>query len=67
MTAAQFELLGEVEAGSILHWRFDALVRAGYDTGDALVLATHVEVDLHTATDLLVRGCPTDTALHILL
>ena len=67
MTAAQFELLGEAEAESILTWRFDALVRAGYESGDALVLATRIEVDLHAATDLLGRGCPPDAALRILL
>ena len=67
MTAAQFELLGEAEAESILTWRFDALARAGYQSGDALMLATRIEVDLHAATDLLGRGCPPETALRILL
>lgn len=67
MTAAQFELMDETEAEAILSWRFEELTRAGYDTGSALILASHVEVDLHHAADLLRRGCPSDTALRILL
>lgn len=67
MTAAQFELIDDTEAEAILRWRFDELVRAGYDVGSALMLASHVEVDLHAATDLVRRGCPPDTALRILL
>jgi hypothetical protein len=67
MTAAQFELIDDTEVEAILRWRFDELVRAGYDVGSALMLASHVEVDLHQATGLVRRGCPTDTALRILL
>lgn len=67
MTAAQFEHLGEAEAESVLRWRFEALTRAGYDAGEAMILASHVEIDLHVATDLVVGGCPTATALRILL
>ena len=67
MTAAQFELIDDTEAEAILRWRFDELVRAGYDVGSALMLASHVEVDLHAATDIVRRGCPPDTALRILL
>jgi hypothetical protein len=67
MTAAQFEAIDETEAEIILRWRFDELVRAGYDVGTALVLASHVEVDLHDATGLVRRGCPADTAVRILI
>ena len=67
MTAAQFELIDETEAEAILRWRFDELVRAGYDIGSALMLASHVEVDLHYASALLHRGCPSETAARILL
>ena len=67
MTAAQFELIDETEAEAILRWRFEELVRAGYDIGNALVLASHVEIDLHDAADLTRRGCPPDTALRILI
>ena len=67
MTAAQFELIDDTEAEAILRWRFDELVRAGYDVGSALMLASHVEVDLHAASALVRRGCPPDTAMRILL
>jgi hypothetical protein len=67
MTAAQFERLDEVEAENILRWRLQSLTRAGYDVDEAIVLAAHVEVDLHDATDLIERGCPGATALRILL
>jgi hypothetical protein len=67
MTTAQFETIGETEAEAILRWRFDVLVRSGYETASALVLASHVEIDLHEASELPRRGCPSETALKILL
>lgn len=67
MTAAQFEVLDSTAAEDVLRWRFDELSRAGYAPDRALIVASHVEVDLHIATDLLRRGCPEDTALRILL
>jgi hypothetical protein len=42
-------------------------VRAGYDIGSALLLASHVEIDLHDASALVRRGCPSETALRILI
>jgi hypothetical protein len=62
VTAAQFETIDETEAEMILRWRFDELARSGYDVDSALLLASHVEVDLHEASTLLRRGCPTETA-----
>ena len=67
MTAAQFELLDSSEAENVLRWRFEELVRAGYGAEAAVVVASHVDVDLHAATDLIRRGCPVETALRILL
>ena len=67
MTAAQFERLGTLEAETVLRWRFEELLRGGYEAGEAMILASHVEVDLHVATDLMARGCPSKTALRILL
>jgi hypothetical protein len=61
---------GEVEAGAeelLLDWRLEELLAAGYEAGDARLLAADIEVDLHLATDLPRRGCPHKTALHILL
>ena len=43
------------------------LRRSGYAVGDALVLATRTDVDLHRAADLVARGCPPSVALRILL
>jgi len=67
MTAAQFEMMDETEAESILRWRFDVLVRSGYELAAALRLASHVEIDLHDAVNLVRRGCPSEAALRILL
>ena len=67
MTAAQFEQLGDFEVETVLRWRFEELVRVGYEAGEAMILASHVEVDLHTATDLVAHGCSTATAMRILL
>ena len=52
---------------SILSWRIWVLDRAGYDEGDAVLLASVRDVDLHLAAGLLERGCPPETALRILL
>jgi hypothetical protein len=67
MTVAQFEQLEDAEAERVIRWRFDELARAGFDPSDALVLATHLEVDLHLAATLVSSGCPQETALRILL
>jgi hypothetical protein len=67
MTAAQFELLDSSEAEGVLRWRFEELLRAGYGAEEAVVVASHVDVDLHAATELVRRGCPVATALKILL
>jgi hypothetical protein len=58
---------GQDEELSILAWRIAVLDRAGYDEGDAVLLAAVRAVDLHLAADLLQRGCPPETALRILL
>jgi len=67
MTAAQFEMLEMPEAEAVLRWRFDVLVRAGFDAGSALILASHLEVDVHDAARLLERGCPPGLAVQIVL
>ena len=67
MTFAQLARLEEAETEGILRWRFTQLLGAGYPSAAALELATHIEVDLHQATDLLRRGCPAETATRILL
>jgi hypothetical protein len=67
MTAAQFEDLCIDEAAEVLAWRFDALCRCGFDLDAAAVLAANVEVDLHRAIELVVRGCPPQLAARILI
>jgi hypothetical protein len=67
MTAAEFEVLSESEAEKIIAWRFHELSNAGYEVDDALCLATHTEIDLHVAADLIRRGCPPKTAFRILI
>jgi hypothetical protein len=66
MTAAQFELLEPASAEELLKARFDALAEWGCPPGDALVIATHVEVDIVDAVQLLHRGCPPDLVLPVL-
>lgn len=67
MSTAESQQLDAPEMDEVLRWRFDVLVRAGYDTGNAMILAGHGEVDLHEATDLVLRGCSPETALRIVL
>jgi hypothetical protein len=55
------------EADEVRHWRFEELLRAGYTIPDALELADRLDVDLHLATSLVRRGCPSGTALRIAL
>ena len=67
MTASQLATLDIAEAAAILDWRFSQLVGAGFELRDAVVLAARVEIDLHDATALVARGCPSGTAVRILL
>jgi hypothetical protein len=48
-------------------WRAEALERAGYPPGLAAELAIRSEVDLHSAAELLERGCSPELAARILL
>ena len=67
MTTAQFIQLDTDEATQVLRWRLNRLTAAGYDLDDAVVLASNVEIDLHDAAELVRRGCPSATAVRILL
>lgn len=55
------------EGDPVRRWRFEELRRAGYEPVDALVLSRRSEIDLHAAIDLLSHGCPSSTAVQILL
>ena len=61
MAAAQLEHR-ESETDVVRRWRFNELLRAGYDIADAAELALRTEIDLHWAVSLVQRGCPSATA-----
>jgi hypothetical protein len=67
MTIAQLGEHATSEVDVVLRWRFDELVRAGYSREDAELLARNRDVDLHLATDLVRGGCPSGTAMRIVL
>jgi hypothetical protein len=67
MSAAELDLHVETESERIERWRAEELERAGYGAEEAVELASRSYVDLHLAVGLLQRGCPTETALRILL
>ena len=67
MSTTQFEEIESPEVEAVLRWRFEELMRVGFDAGSALILAGHAEVDLHAVRRLVERGCPPDTALQIVL
>ena len=65
MSTAETETFVETE--QIEAWRAEALERAGYGAAAAAEIAVRHDIDLHKATDLVDRGCPTELALQILL
>jgi hypothetical protein len=67
MSGAELDLPVETESERIERWRAEELERAGYGAEEAVELASRDYVDLHLAVELLQRGCPTETALRILL
>ncbi len=68
MTAAVLEDFAEAsEVEAVRRWRFEQLIRAGYEDEDAIELAFHLDIDLHLLTSLVRRGCPSSTAARIAL
>jgi hypothetical protein len=67
MASASLERSDRGELGRIQKWRLEELLRAGYALPDALEIAVHTEVDLHQATSLIERGCPSSTAVRIVI
>jgi hypothetical protein len=57
----------ETETERVERWRAEELMRAGFAPTAAVELAACFDVDLHSAIDLLERGCPADLAVRILL
>lgn len=67
MTTVQLIDLDTPESAEVLRWRLRVLLEAGYRYTDAVKLALAGEVDLHAATRLLRRGCPSSLGVRILL
>ena len=67
MTAIETEIYAETEDERVARWRLEQLLRAGYEETAALMLADLGHVDLHVALDLVGSGCPSETALRILV
>jgi hypothetical protein len=67
VAATDISLIDQTEIERIERWRAEELERAGYEPRAAGRLAVRHDVDLHTAVDLLERGCSQDLALKILL
>lgn len=65
MTAAEVEEVSELER--IESWRLERLERAGYPPDAAAQLAARHDVDLHSAVQLIERGCTVEVALRILV
>jgi hypothetical protein len=67
VAATDIYVADPTEIELIERWRAEELERAGYEPRAAGRLAVRHDVDLHTAVDLLERGCPLELALQILL
>ena len=67
MAAAQLERRELDEGDDVRRWRFDQLLRAGYDIADAADVALRTDIDLRWAVSLVQRGCPSATAVRIAL
>jgi len=65
MPAADTEIRDETEL--VEAWRAEQLELAGYGAAAAAELALRLDVDLHTAVELLGHGCTPELALKILL
>ncbi len=66
ITPEEFEQLDDETAETIVLERYRALVAVGLDVEAAVIFAVHPEIELPGAMDLLLRGCPAETALRIL-
>lgn len=67
MTVAGLIELEVPSVDVVREWRLKQLVRAGYADEDATQIVFYLDVDLHQATALVRRGCPSSIAVEILL
>ena len=63
----QVVLADETERERVIRWRVEQLAKVGYSWPAAMVIAANTHVDLHTAVDMVRRGCNPDVAMRILL
>ena len=63
----QVVLADETERERVIRWRVEQLAKVGYSWPAAMVIAANTQVDLHTAVDMVRRGCNPDVAMLILL
>ena len=62
-----FRPLERPDADEVVRWRLERLLEAGYEAETASFLADRLHVDLHVAIRLVQRGCPSATAVRILI
>jgi hypothetical protein len=67
MTVAELDALEEPQIDCVREWRLEELLRAGYALEDATDIAFYLDIDLHEATYLVRRGCPSSIAARIVL
>lgn len=48
-------------------WRAEELERAGFGPSDAAAIAARMDIDLHRAIELILKGCSPELAKQILL
>jgi hypothetical protein len=63
--ASSYSLL-QSEPGSVVAWRTERLLAAGFARNLAGRLAADGRVDLHALLELVDRGCPPELAARIL-
>jgi hypothetical protein len=66
MTDTQIAEHDQTERDKVAGWRLHVLIEAGYPLPLAERLA-HSDADLHSAVELIRRGCQPKTAAEILL
>jgi hypothetical protein len=62
MTTAENTVVAQVK-----DWRYEALIRAGAEPADAVIIAENLKADLHLAVHLIKDcNCPSELAREIL-
>lgn len=67
MNETELQVFEDTELEKVELWRSEELERAGFGRRAAGRLAARHDIDLHTAVQLLARGCSPELAVRILL